>query len=537
MKGDESAGPGAGQAGSSHELSQSPHHEQLASAVHATPLAELTQMLRATLAGVRDFVARIDRDGRFVLKNREALSFHGAHEPALKLYDMFEPSSHAVLRACLSEVARSGQSRVEHVVGRGALGPYSQYRVQVTPLSVQGSVVGFTVVATEVSSTRHTQEAIEESEAKLRVAAHAMGMGLFSIDVQHDRASWDPAMYAILGQSREPRTETVSAYLRAVHPDDRSRVARALDRIIERGEFEDLEHRVLRHDGEVRWVLCKGALVRDAEQRVVKLVGGVLDITDRRELEERLRHAQKMDAVGQLSAGVAHNFNNLLTGVISSVELALVDASPRARALLESTRDASERAAAMVRQLLVVAGREGESARSPTDVSAVVERTVEFFRATLERGVELSFEGLSQAPRIAVHAAQLEQSVLNVLINARDALESVHDRAPFIRVSVRAERSGGPELERLGQVGSGSFLVIRIADNGTGMSAETRARMFEPFYTTKEPGRGTGLGLAMVYGVLREHGGFVECESAIGRGTTFWLGLPVGEEALDAART
>jgi PAS domain S-box-containing protein len=488
------------------------------------------------MAGVRDFVARVDLEGRFILTNREPLTFRAAQPLAHTLFDMFETSGHAALRASLEHAREAAESSVEHVVGRGSLGPYSPYRVRVTPVHAEGKIAGFTIVASEVTSTRHTQQAIEESEAKLRVAAHALGMGLFSIDVQHDRASWDPTMYAILGQARDPRPETLAAYLRAVHPDDRSAVARALDRIIEFGEFDDLEHRVIRHDGEVRWVLCKGAVVRDAEQRVVKLVGGVLDITDRREFEARMRHAQKMDAVGQLSAGVAHNFNNMLTGVISSVELALQDATPRSRALLESTRDAAERAAAMVRQLLVVAGNRGRTEQALSDVSAVVERTVEFFRATLDRRVLLTFEAAPHVARIFVDAAQLEQSVLNVLINARDALESVHDRVPFIRVDVSVAHSDAPELLRFGRIAQGTYVVIRIEDNGAGMSAETKARIFEPFYTTKQPGRGTGLGLAMVYGVLREHAGFVESESEHGRGTTFWLGLPVAQGHAERGR-
>jgi two-component system cell cycle sensor histidine kinase/response regulator CckA len=521
MQGDELSARRAGEKGASSSLPSALLPEQ-----------ELLQVLGAALEGVRDFVARVDLDGRFVLQNRSVPSFLAPTPRAESLYDMFDPACHGALRRCLEQVAISGKSSAEHVIGRGTLGPYSHYRVLVSPVRTE-RVVGYTVVATEITSARHAAEAIEESETKLRVAARAIGMGLFSVDVQQDRASWDPTMYAILGQEREPRAETLAAYLRCVHPDDRKTVARALDRIIESGEFEDLEHRVLHAEDEVRWVLCKGAVVRDAEERVVKLVGGVLDITERRALEERMRHAQKMDAVGQLTAGIAHNFNNMLAGMVSSVELALRDASPRSRTFLENTRDAAERAARMVRQLLLFAGNHGEAERRLEDVGLVVRSTVDFFRATLDRRVELVLTVDPRLPRIPVDAAQLEQSVLNVLINARDAVESVSGARPRISVQVSAvETTGEGELTRFGSVRDGAYVVIRIADNGAGMDAEIRRRIFEPFFTTKETGRGTGLGLAMVYGVLREHEGFVECESAPRQGTTFWLGLPVAEGPL-----
>jgi two-component system cell cycle sensor histidine kinase/response regulator CckA len=359
---------------------------------------EQGQVLEALLEAVPDLVAHVDGEGRFLFVSRAVPSFNGTRPSAEGLFDMVDPDFHLQLRACLDAVARGGTPRSQEVVGQGAAGPHTHYRLQVTK---SRDIAGLTVIAT--------------------------------------------------------------------------------------------------------------------------------DVTERRELEERMRHAQKMDAIGQLTAGIAHNFNNMLTGILPCVELALRDASPRSRSFLENARDAAERAARMVRQLLLFAGAEDALERRHEDVAEVVERTVQFFRATLERRIGLELSGAPELPRTALHATQLEQAVLNVLINARDALEGVYDRKLRIRVTVQAMSAA--ELLRFGELAHARYVVVSVEDNGSGMDEQTRRRIFEPFYTTKEAGRGTGLGLAMVYGVLREHGGFVECESVPGQGTTFFLGVPVVEGA------
>jgi two-component system cell cycle sensor histidine kinase/response regulator CckA len=360
--------------------------------------AEHAKVLEALLESVPDLVAHVDVEGRFLFVSRVVPSFGAVRPRAEGLFDMVDPDFHMQLRACLDAVGRGGTPRSQEVVGQGAFGACTHYRLHVSPAR---ELAGFTVIGT--------------------------------------------------------------------------------------------------------------------------------DVTERRELEERMRHAQKMDAIGQLTAGIAHNFNNMLTGILPCVELALRDATPRSRSFLENARDAAERAARMVRQLLLFAGAEDQAERRHEDVAEVVERTVQFFRATLERRIGLELSGAPELPRTALHATQLEQAVLNVLINARDALDGLHDRRPRIRVAVQA--MGAAELSRFGELAHGRYVVVSVEDNGTGMDEQTRRRIFEPFYTTKEPGRGTGLGLAMVYGVLREHGGFVECESVSGEGTTFFLGVPVVEGA------
>jgi two-component system cell cycle sensor histidine kinase/response regulator CckA len=363
------------------------------------------QVLEALLEAVPDLVAHVDASGRFLFTSRSVAGFPGQKPRAESLFDMVDPDFHAQLRACLDAVAAGGAARSQEVMGQGAFGPRTRYRLHVSPLRVNG-------------------------------VSRAPGAGL-----------------TVIGT----------------------------------------------------------------------------DVTERRELEERMRHAQKMDAIGQLTAGIAHNFNNMLTGILPCVELALRDATPRSRSFLENARDAAERAARMVRQLLLFAGAEDQAERRHEDVAEVVERTVQFFRATLDRRIGLELAGAAELPRTALHATQLEQAVLNVLINARDALEGVHDRKPRIRITV--DHMEASDLSRFGELPHARYVVVAIDDNGTGMDEQTRRRIFEPFYTTKEPGRGTGLGLAMVYGVLREHGGFVECESVPGEGTTFFLGVPVVEGA------
>lgn len=250
----------------------------------------------------------------------------------------------------------------------------------------------------------------------------------------------------------------------------------------------------------------------------VRYTGVFLDITGHKRLEGAVRRAQKLEAVGVLAAGIAHNFNNLLAGILPNLELSLESCPERLRRLLEDARKSTLSAVELVRQLTLLARDGSTKAHEPVSIGKVLERAIGVCEKTFEARVSLKLSPVEPTLGTRGNASQLEQVFLNLLINARDALASIN--RPVIKVQVEllpavSEPASGPRM-----------LVVRVTDNGGGMDERTLGRLGEPFFTTKEPGEGTGLGLATAFGIVADHGGRLECQSRVGKGSTFSVSLP-----------
>jgi PAS domain S-box-containing protein len=279
------------------------------------------------------------------------------------------------------------------------------------------------------------------------------------------------------------------------------------------------EHLSTRHDGVFCWTLWVDRAILDEDGKVVEIQAVGRDITDRKEaerrrllLEQRLGQAQKMEALGTLAGGLAHDFNNSLTGILALADLIRSSAhDPRQVAeYAESIRQTAERASELTRSLLQL-NRRAPSRLARCSIQDIVHTAARLLRASVPRRIELDVDAPELAPVLA-DAGQLTQAIINLGLNARDA---ILDRG-HIRIAAGSERENGDAL-----------VVIRVTDDGVGISESVRARLFEPFFTTKAEGRGTGLGLAMVYACARAHGGRVEVASEVGRGTTLELRLPL----------
>ncbi len=272
-------------------------------------------------------------------------------------------------------------------------------------------------------------------------------------------------------------------------------------------------------DGETRHVQNVLAPIQMGDA-IVGTLGVNIDVTDLKRAAQALREAQKLEAVGQLTAGVAHNFNNMLMGILPNLDMAARDAPPRLAGLLHGARDSAMRAAELVRQLMTYAGRNRPAEHTVQPIATIVGHALDVCRTTFDRGISIE-QSLDRRAQARVDAVQIEQAVLNLLINARDALSG--SDAPRLEVAVDVVPAGATELAGR----PGDWVRIRVADDGAGITPETMARIFDPFFTTKEVGKGTGLGLATTQAIAREHGGFVSCESVAGRGATFCIYVPL----------
>jgi PAS domain S-box-containing protein len=386
----------------------------------------------------------------------------------------------------------------------------SDYDTIVSPIKEGDRVVALTLIARDVTAQKATERALHESDEKLRLAISATGVGIWSWDLKTDVVSWDEALCRIFGVPCAP--QSYDEFVALMHPEDRARVGAHVQGSLQTGVYPDLEHRIVRPDGETRWLLGKASIVRDGSGNMVLLIGGTFDITERKRFEERLRHAQKMEAIGQLSAGIAHNFNNMLAVIVPSIEAASARADTTTADMLAGALDAAMRAAAIVRELMLVSGTSRTVDRKPVAIEALVERTVRMCQTTFDPRIRVDLRVAPEPPLVVANAGQIEQALLNVLINARDAVQAVSEARPRT-IRVRVE-------------GSEHQVIVRVEDNGCGMGEETRRRLFEPFFTTKEVGHGTGLGLATTYAIVTDHGGAIDCVSTLGVGTRFTLTFP-----------
>jgi len=335
-------------------------------------------------------------------------------------------------------------------------------------------------------------------------------LGAWDWDIPTNRVVWSDHVY------EQYRTNTfggtVEAFVELVHPLDRDRVAAQLAQVVAVGPDEwSIEHR-LASDDEV-WLFCRGRVFRDDEGRGVRMAGVVQDITERRAIEEALRQSQKLEAIGRLAGGVAHDFNNLLTAILSFASLGRRHAHSPATLLqdLDEITSASERAAALTRQLLAF-GRRDSSRPVVFDARERVSESVRMLSRMVGEHVSIKVHQADTPCWVKMDAGQLEQVLVNLAVNARDAM-----------------RAGGSlelALEHVVREGA-RWVQLRVSDTGTGMDEATRLRAIEPYFTTKPLHEGTGLGLATSHGIVTNAGGTLCIESELGRGTSVFVRLPL----------
>ena len=383
-----------------------------------------------------------------------------------------------------------------------------------TPLfDASGAFSGILSLAQDVSERYRSERALRTSEERFRQITESISEVFWLRSLETGEIEYvSPAYERVWGRSREEMAADPQAWAAPIHDEDRERVLRAVFRQGSGGYDE--EYRIVRPDGSVRWIRDRAFPVRAEDGRVVGIAGVAEDTTEQRTLEAQLRQAQKMEAMGQLSAGIAHDFNNLLTVIIGSSELLLesVEDAEGQRFLAMEIKRAGERSAALTRQLLAFS-RQQVIAPRVLDVNEVVRDTETMLRRLIGEDVELVTALGGGVPAIKADPGQIEQLLLNLAVNARDAMPE----GGRLTISTRALAASA---------GAGPQAVIAVGDSGCGMTDAVKRRLFEPFFTTKPPGKGTGLGLSVVHGVVKQNNGRIEVASAPGRGTTFTILLP-----------
>lgn len=374
----------------------------------------------------------------------------------------------------------------------------------------------------QTHALRLSAERLRREEEQVRIAIEATGLYLWVWDLRTNDMEVADELRRALGMHPTEKM-TIDRYLDFVHADDRERVRGAIARLLDRGGRAQAEYRLQLPDGIERTIHATAMVQRDSAGELVRLIGALNDITERRELEARLRQSHKMESIGTLAGGIAHDFNNLLTAMLGHGEFAMASLPPdsEVRPEIEAMLIAADRASLLTKQLLAFSRRQILQPRL-LDLNDVVRDIARLLHRIIGEDIRLELE-LSSGP-LYVHAdaGQLTQVLLNLSTNARDAMP----RGGQFRIATFAESVSRLRAQEL-EIRPGRYAVLRASDTGIGMDAATVARIFDPYFTTKPVGRGTGLGLAMAYGIVRQSNGQIRVESAPGEGTYFHVMLPI----------
>ena len=381
--------------------------------------------------------------------------------------------------------------------------------------------------------------ALRESETRFRQLAENIEEVFWMTDpVTQAMLYISPAYETIWGRPCELLYQKPGKFAEAVHPADQQRIVEAIANKQSRGDYDEV-YRIVRPDGSWRWIRDRAYPICDAEGHVYRIVGTAEDITARCKLEEQYREAQKMKAIGTLAGGIAHDFNNILTAISGFTELAqsLVKDQPEVEEYLASARQASARAAELVRQILTFS-RQKDQQRGLVQLRPLVAEPLKLLRASIPSTIVFDVELASDLPTVLADPTQIHQVLMNLCTNAGHAMKGLPGRLtvrlqPFIVDALLAEAN--PKL-RLG-----TYVRLTVSDTGCGMDRVTLEHIFEPFFTTKAPGEGTGLGLSVVHGIMHRHEGVITVYSEPGEGTTFHLYFPayaveVAEPTIEVVR-
>ena len=386
-----------------------------------------------------------------------------------------------------------------------------------------GSLLGLTIfgadrIRRQRNRIKTTERAYRESEQKLRLMANNLSEVVLAYDMDRRLVFANLAVEKLTGYSMAGLQG--SDYINLVHPDDKPRVLKCWDRLFQGANDEAGEFRLVSKEGDVRWVSSTWGPVLDEAGRQIGVQGCVHDITERKSAEEALREsqerylqAQKLESIGRLAGGVAHDFNNLLTVINGYSDLAfqkLGEGEPL-RLEIDQIRKAGARAADLTQQLLAF-GRKQLIQPRPLDLNKVVVESEKMLRRLLGEDIELKTCLSPSLGQVMADSGQIHQVLMNLVVNARDAMPDGGE----LSLETSNVDIDSSYIQEHPEAACGAFVLLAVTDSGTGMDEETSKHIFEPFFTTKGPSQGSGLGLATVYGIVKQSQGWIGLSTRTG---------------------
>lgn len=503
------------------------------------------RMLTTMLSSMTDFAQIYDRAGRLLFANQPLLTVWG-----LTLDDVVGKDFHDLkypyalankLQQQIEQVFNTSQSITDESSFTGVDGITGHYEYIFSPAIGADGNVDFVVGSTrDVTERNLSEERLKYSQTNLAKSQEIAHLGSWDLiipetgKINEGVLEWSDEVFRIFGY--EPNQVEVSndVFFNAVHPDDRADVAAAMTKALAEGGEYRIDHRIVRPDGSERFVHEHSEIIRDKQTgEPVKMVGTIQDITIQKQLGEQLRQSQKMEAVGVLAGGIAHDFNNLLTAIIGYSILTLNKMAPDDpyRHNIEEVKNAGDRAAELTGQLLAFS-RKQVMQPAVVNLNTIIASIQSMLTRVIRENIELRVVLDPQLGNIKADPGQIEQVIMNLVINARDAMPD----GGTLTIETSNVHLDESYISDHALDTPGDFIRISVTDSGVGMDLATRSRIFEPFFTTKEIGKGTGLGLSTVYGIVKQSGGDVIVYSEPGHGTTFKVYLPAVGDSVPKRR-
>ncbi len=480
--------------------------------------------------------ALLDPDTGAILEvNQEAANWYGWSIDELKqMYtkDINTLSPDAIIKSLQSvEGMRQNKFIGSHRRADGSIRDVEIFR---NKIEVDGKPV-IHVIIHDISERKRIENILVENQKRFRQALEATHAGVWDADLKTGDNIWSDEIWELYGLERGKEKPSHDLWVRTIHPDDRIKITQLVDNAVQKRLPLHMEYRVVHLDGSLHWVMGKGMPLFDKKGDAVRYIGTSLDITEhklleaeREALQMQLQHAQKMQLVGQLAGGIAHDFNNMLTVILGHTELAL-DKADSSYDDLEAIKKAATQSAELTRQLLAFARRRSLSAKT-IDLNVSIVEMFSILKRLIGENIALNWIPKTEHAFVQLDPAQINQILANLCVNARDAIEkngSITIETNTIYID-KAKSSTG-HICRI----PGDYITLTITDNGQGIDTEHLPHIMEPFFTTKEVGKGTGMGLATVYGIIKQSNGFIKVESEKGKGTTITIYLPLqGHDAV-----
>lgn len=470
------------------------------------------------------FVGTHDTEGRILSVNQSVLDFLGLDRSeeiiGRRISDFLPERNRPLFQTYLNRVLKEGKMN-------GAASFVSPKGDKITleyTNSLRRDPLDSVVVrclGRDVTEQYHAETALHESERKLRFALEVAGLTPLDWKIESDQINLANRPNRITGSDSIGLADSIKRF----HPEDREEIGAKINHAISNRENFSHEFRILNPDGQVRWVEAQARLLSDPDGRPVRFVGVIRDVTDKRRIEADNYRAQRLESIGALASGIAHDLNNVLAPILMALHaLEQRFSDETSRRWISLIYRSAERGRDLIEQMIAFAkGASGERTLLPLNL--LVEDLNKILRETLPKNVELETYLPDDLWSVVGDVTQIHQVLMNLCINARDAMPE----GGMLSITAENKLLTMDEVQAYPDVQSGRFICITVADTGIGIPAQIIDRIFDPFFTTKEKGKGTGLGLATVIGIVRGHAGFVTVQSEVNRGSQFHVYLPARE--------